>query len=74
MVLLRCCGVSRNQIFESVDWFKMGSPREIFSVFERLLDSSKLVLVFDAVAVWRRLKMAQTWRAVLKFTQPKHSD
>ena len=52
----------------------MGSPREIFSVYERLLDSSKLVLVFDAVAVWRRLKMAQTWRAVLKFTQPKHSD
>jgi hypothetical protein len=36
-----------------VDWFKMGSPREIFSVCERLSDSSKMVFVFSAGAVRR---------------------
>ena len=51
MALLRCSGVSRNHIFENVDWFKIGSLREIFSVCERLSDSSKLVFVFDAPLV-----------------------
>ena len=31
MALLRCCGVSRNQIFESVDWFNMGVPERFLA-------------------------------------------